>query len=119
MTAVFVEHPIGEAKHWVVLHEKASPSGEPWEICAPAVPGDVIAYLPKCLKVKEGDTIGFINYSKKDATISHGNSLNGPEPFTLASKEEKIFVVVVSDTQKLLDIKSTMSHGGPGMIVEP
>lgn len=113
----------GEADHWVVIHDKVAPvvpaGGGDWTGCAPPPPGEKVAFLPGCLDVAKGQTIGFVNYSKIDVTITHFQTLDAPNPFSLAPGEEKVFTVVVEGERVQLDIKSTISHGGPTMIVRP
>ncbi|HSN57582.1 MAG TPA: hypothetical protein VLT32_23130 [Candidatus Sulfomarinibacteraceae bacterium] len=113
----------GEADHWVVIHDKVAPvvpaSGGDWTGCAPPPPGEKVAFLPGCLDVSKGETIGFVNYSKTAVTITHFDTLAAPNPFSLASGEEKVFTVSDEGKRVQLEIKSTIDHGGPNMIVRP
>lgn len=112
----------GEADHWVVIHDRVdvvATEGGDWTGCAPPPPGEKVTFLPGCLDVTKGQTIGFVNYTKTDMTITHFQTLDAPNPFILAAGKEKVFTVSAEGDQVQLDIKSTKSHGGPNMIVRP
>lgn len=113
----------GEADHWVVIHDKVvavpSAGGGGWTGCAPPLQGDKVAFLPGCLDVKKGQTIGFVNYSETDVTITHFKTLDAPNPFSLAAGDEKVFKVADEGKRVQLEIESTINHGGPNMIVRP
>lgn len=116
---------VPDADHWLVIHDKVEPvtneQGD-WIGCASEPKEDNVAYLPECLHVKQGDSIGFVNYSKTDVTIKHFLTIEAPNPFSLGSGETKTFPVIVSNKNVLVDIKSeneTFDHGGPEMIVQP
>ena len=113
----------GEADHWLVIHDRASAvphTGGDWTACDPPPPGDKVAFLPGCLDVDKNDKIGFVNYSNTDVEIRHFGTLDASnDPFQLPKGSEKIFKVTVEGQRVLFDIKSTISHGGPEMIIRP
>jgi hypothetical protein len=113
----------GEADHWVVIHDKVAAvlpvGGGNWTGCAPPLLGGKVAFLPGCLDVKKGQTIGFVNYSDTDVTITHFKTLDAPNPFSLAAGDEKVFKVAAEGKRVQLEISNTDGHGGPNMIVRP
>ncbi|MCU0304048.1 MAG: hypothetical protein MUC56_08335 [Thermoanaerobaculales bacterium] len=108
----------GEADHWIVIHDKAAYDGAS-RVCKPPMPSDDVAFLPTCLSVKNGETVGFYNFTEKDFTITHFGALNAPDPFTLKAGNEAVYKVIARDKLVQFDIKSTVDHGGPDMIVQP
>jgi hypothetical protein len=112
----------GEADHWIIIHDKVEFTGGTdgqSDTCLPPETGDIIAYLPACLTVKQGDKIGFFNYSKNKITVEHFNSLDAPSTFEVAPHESKVFKVIVQGTLVQINFKTTIDHGGPNMIIEP
>ncbi len=110
------------ADHWLVIHDKVDVQGDPWNACVSTPADDNIAYLPECLDVQIGETVGFANYSNTDVTINHFQILDAPtNPFDLASGEKVVFKVKVQGMRQLFFIQSAspFDHGGPGMIVRP
>ena len=110
---------IEKADHWLVIHDKLTTSGTPWTDCVSTSTTDDIAFLPNCLDVKKGDTVGIANYSNEDLIVKHASSLDAPNPISIPSRQTMVFTVIVEDDQVLLEIVGDASHGGPGMIVEP
>ena len=110
------------ADHWLVIHNKVGIEGDPWNACKSVPVDDNIAYLPSCLDVEMGDTVGFANYSDTAVTINHFQVLDAPtNPFSLPSGDKVIFKVKVQGQRQLFDIQSSspFDHGGPEMIVRP
>ncbi len=116
---------IMKADHWLVIHDNVGreEDDEGLPIGCKPIDGECgVAFMPHCLHAKEGETIGFFNYSKSAVTIKHFLTLNAPNPFELAAGEKAVFKVNVSDRSVLFEIASggvTADHGGPDMIVEP
>lgn len=107
----------GEADHWIVIHDKTAK-----DTCKPPMEHDDVAYLPECLTVKNGETVGFFNGTEKDLSITHFSALDAPNPFTLKARDEAVYKVIARDTLVQLEIKETgpgLDHGGPDMIVQP
>ena len=115
----------GKADAWLVLHDKNKVTVDAdGNIvgCELESALETVAYLPECLHVEEGETLGFINFSGTDVIINHDSTLNAPNPFSLASGEEALFQVSVRDRAVDLEITSDAGpgdHGGPDMIVAP
>ncbi|HSL16420.1 MAG TPA: hypothetical protein VLB51_00775 [Methylomirabilota bacterium] len=106
-----------KADHWIVIHDKAAKG-----TCKPPMENDDVAYLPECLTVKNGETVGFANFTDKDLTIVHFSALDAPNPFTLKAKERAVHKVIARDKLVQLTIEETepaLDHGGPDMIVQP
>jgi hypothetical protein len=114
-----------QADHWLVIHDKVqtvSADGGPWSACIPELDDDNLDYLPKCMDVDKGETIGFANYSDTDVEIRHFNSLDAPsDPFILVKGDSTVFTVTVEGQRPQFEIKSdsSMDHGGPEMIIRP
>jgi hypothetical protein len=106
-----------KADHWIVIHDKAVKG-----TCKPPMENDDIAYLPECLTVKNGETVGFANFTKKDLAIVHFSALDAPNPFTLKAGERAVHKVIAPAKLVQLEIKEIepgLDHGGPDMIVQP
>jgi hypothetical protein len=110
---------IGAADHWLVIHDKVGPSNTPWDICAPPSENDDVGFLPNCLDIEKGDTVGIANYSATDVTVNHYNSLDAPSPVAIPAGEARIFTVTAEGKRLLWDIDSDANHGGPAMIIRP
>ena len=111
------------ADHWLVIHNKVKPEVDPttgdWLGCYSAPTSDDIAFLPGCLDVNKGETLGIANYSDEDVTVNHFSTLNTTNPISIASGEKLVFTVAVESQQLTLDIVGDISHGGPGMVIRP
>ena len=110
---------IQAADQWLVIHDKVNTEGTPWANCVPPSADDNVAYLPNCLDVEMGDTVGIANYSQTDITVKHFSSLDAPNPVSIPSRQAMIFTVIVEGDRVGLEIESDVGHGGPAMIVRP
>ena len=112
-----------EADHWIAIHEAKQffgPDGTDPATCGDPSTGETVAWLPACLTVNKGDTVGFYNFHGDTMTVEHFNSLNAPDAtFDVAPNSYEIFEVVVEGTLVNFNFKSASDHGGPKMIVKP
>jgi hypothetical protein len=114
------------ADEWVVIHanrvEDSSTPGGPVDLCtSPA--GKEIAWLPACLKIKAGDTIGFANYYRDDeggkpVTVELEPVYFGVAEIVLGYTESAVLEVIETPTQafNINIVLGISGHGGPVMI---
>jgi len=121
---------ISRADHWLVIHDNVkeleNDDGDLIGCESAANPDEEdqseVTFLPDCLHTKQGEKVGFANFSKCDVTIRHFLTLDAPNPIQLAAGESGEYEVSESDTAVLFEIVCngiTSDHGGPDMIVEP
>ena len=114
--------PIEKADHWIAIHDAlvyVAGSDENSASCGPPPIGQEVAWLPGCLHVKKGETIGFYNFHKNKITVEHFSSLNAPASFDVDPNSYEVFEVVLQGTLINFNFESTSDHGGPKMIIDP